>query len=119
MESKALKCSGKNIVKNHEQNLNVRAHNFKQEPLECVPRNKKSSSKSGEQVWQLLLHKRNQWDYTLKLSTLASLLTLKVTTLLIEGEKEQFQLRELRYTELNIINIFGTFVFAVKMKKDN
>lgn len=50
MEPKALKCSGKNIVKNHEQNLNVRAHNFKQEPLECVPRNKKSSSKSGEQV---------------------------------------------------------------------
>lgn len=40
MEPKALKCSGKNIVKNHEQNLNVRAHNFKQEPLECVPRNK-------------------------------------------------------------------------------
>lgn len=88
MEPKALKCSGKNVVKNHERNLNVRTHNVKQEPLECVPRKKKSSSKSGEQVCQLLLPKRNEWDYTLKLSTLTSLLTLKVAILLIEGEKE-------------------------------
>lgn len=78
MEPKALKCSGKNTVKNHERNLNVRTHNFKEEPLECVPRNKENSSKSREHVCQLLLHGRNEWDYTLKLSTLTSLLTLKV-----------------------------------------
>lgn len=54
MEPKALKCSRKNIIKNHERNLNTRTHNFKQEPLECVPGNKKKKilQNQGEQACQ-------------------------------------------------------------------
>lgn len=65
MEPKALKCSGKNIVKNHERNFNARTHNFKQESLECIPGNKKKKvlQNQGEQAYQLLLNKKkSSWE---------------------------------------------------------